>query len=104
MKSVFKIIKSTVILIIFLFQIPSFSQETNNCNLRKSKNNEINAIDAKDFECLAKNTEKDKLVVYTFGIWCSPCIAHLDNAISIKENYNVEFYVLLVDNESEKDY
>ncbi len=36
-------------------------------------------------------------------MWCSPCIEHLDNAISLKENYNVDFYVLLVDNESEKD-
>ena len=97
------LLKNSSILLILLIQISSFSQNTKVCNLRKSKNNVINAIDAKDLGCLAKNTKKDKVIVFTFGLWCSPCIAHLDNAISLKENFNVDFYVLLVDNENKKD-
>ncbi|MCF6306327.1 MAG: hypothetical protein L3J09_00045 [Flavobacteriaceae bacterium] len=103
MKNTIRFVEKSLFLILLLIQLSSFSQSETNCNLKQSKNNEINAVDANDFVCLAKNTEKDKIIVFTFGLWCSPCIAHLDNAISLKENYNVDFYVLLVDNEDENE-
>jgi len=103
MKNISNFFKSTLAIFLFFVQAYSFSQEASNCNLTQSNPNAVVSVDASDFKCIAKNTKKDKLVVYTFGLWCKPCIAHLDNAISLEENYNIEFYVLLVDNESENE-
>ncbi len=77
----------------------SYSQK-NNCNLTKNLNNVIK-VNKDDILCLAKNTNKNKTLIYTFGIWCSPCVLHLPNAIKLAEDYNLDLYVLLIDKEND---
>ena len=69
------------------------------CELTKSEYNEINTVDKNDVICLAKNSKKDKTLIFTFGIWCSPCRKHLPNAIKLAEENDLDFYVLLMDKE-----
>ncbi|MCF6214474.1 MAG: thioredoxin family protein [Flavobacteriaceae bacterium] len=85
--------------LILLVSNKSFSQK-NNCNLTNDLNNVIK-VNKDDILCLAKNTNKNKTLIYTFGIWCSPCILHLPNAIKLAEDYNLDLYVLLIDKEND---
>ncbi len=78
-----------------------FSQTSAPCNLQK--NTGIYAVNSSDIECLAKTNKKEFLIIYTFGIWCAPCIQHLPNALSLQDNYNVKVYVLLIDEESDEN-
>lgn len=87
-----------IIIIILLNQLV-YSQ-TENCNLTKSKSEKIYTADKDDIICLAKNSSKDKTLVYTFGIWCAPCIKHLPNVIKLAKEYDLDFYVLLTDKEN----
>ena len=73
-----------------LFVTKSYAQ--NICELNKSKSNLI--------ICLAKKSNKEKILVYTFGTWCAPCLKHLPNAIGLAKNYDLDFYVLLIDKEN----
>ncbi|WP_296317129.1 TlpA family protein disulfide reductase [Winogradskyella sp. UBA3174] len=77
----------------------SFGQNSN-CQLTKSASEKIFTVDKNDILCLAMNSEKEKTLVYTFGIWCAPCIKHLPNAIKLAREYNLDFYVLLMDKEN----
>jgi thiol-disulfide isomerase/thioredoxin len=85
--------------LILLVSNKSYSQK-NNCNLTNDLNNVIK-VNKDDILCLAKNTNKNKTLIYTFGIWCSPCILHLPNAIKLAEDYNLDLYVLLIDKEND---
>jgi thiol-disulfide isomerase/thioredoxin len=67
--------------------------------LEKSKSNEIYTVDGKEIVCLAKNSKKEKTLIFTFGIWCAPCIKHLPEAIKLADDYQLDFYVLLIDKE-----
>jgi thiol-disulfide isomerase/thioredoxin len=77
----------------------SFGQSTN-CELTKSASEKIFIVDKDDIICLAKNSIREKILVYTFGIWCSPCIKHLPNAIKLARENNLDFYVLLMEKEN----
>jgi|TARA_R100000306_G_C4359627_1_gene134624 thiol-disulfide isomerase/thioredoxin len=81
-----------------LFVTKSYAQ--NICELNKSKSNLIFKVDADDIICLAKKSNKEKILVYTFGTWCAPCLKHLPNAIGLAKNYDLDFYVLLIDKEN----
>lgn len=76
-------------------------QNSNPCNLHK--NTGIYAVNSSDIDCLAKNNKKEFLIIYTFGIWCAPCIQHLPNALNLEDNYNANVYVLLIDEENDKN-
>ena len=73
------------------------------CNLDNKKNNPIYSVSTDDIRCLAINTPKDNLLLFTFGMWCSPCIAHLPNALKLAKDYNLDLYVLLIDEEDKTD-
>ncbi|MDR1653622.1 MAG: hypothetical protein LBS01_08280 [Prevotellaceae bacterium] len=49
--------------------------------------------------CIAKNSDKDFTVFYTFASWCGPCIANLPDAVNFSETNNANMYVLLIDGE-----
>lgn len=85
-------------ILLLIYQI-SFGQGEN-CNLVKSKSGEIFTVDKDAIICLAKNSKKEKTLVYTFGSWCAPCIKHIPNAIKLARDYNLDFYVLLTDKEN----
>lgn len=77
----------------------SFGQNKD-CELTKSQSDKIFTVDKDDILCLAKNSKNEKTLVYTFGIWCEPCIKHLPNAINLARDNNLDFYVLLTDKEN----
>ncbi|MFZ1527849.1 MAG: thioredoxin family protein [Ferruginibacter sp.] len=59
-----------------------------------------NAVNAKHLFCLGKTSGKDKILFFTFGIWCGPCRHHLPNAIKLSKDKNLDFYVLLIEKEN----
>ncbi|MEH6764687.1 MAG: hypothetical protein V7655_09330 [Aequorivita antarctica] len=87
-------------LIALVFICPIAIAQINYCELEKSKSDKIFTVDKNDIICLSQNSEKEKTLVYTFGTWCAPCLKHLPNAIELAKNYNLDFYVLLVDKEN----
>lgn len=107
------------ILLMAILSLLSFSQKTLNsnfnnkpnpnidtiynpydkCKLSKSVYNNIYRVNNNNLICLAKKSPKRKTLFYTFGIWCKPCILHLPNAINLAKEYNLDFYILLVDKE-----
>ena len=74
--------------------------QNKDCEMTKSKSDKIFTVDKDDILCLAKNSKKEKTLVYTFGSWCAPCLKHLPNAIDLARDYNLDFYVLLIDKEN----
>jgi len=74
------------------------SQNLNNCKIDQ----QIDTVPVVDFEqikCLAINSKAKNTIIYTFGIWCKPCINHLPNALGLELNYDVDVFVLLIDPE-----
>ena len=92
--------KKLIIILLILFAQVSISQE--NCQSTKSELGNITLVDSDSLTCLAKQSENRNTVIYTFGIWCSPCRLHLKNAINIKEKYDVNLLVLLTESENDK--
>ena len=58
-------------------------------------------MDVEETICLAQNSDKDITVFYTFADWCAPCKKKLPETIRLSEEYNVDFYVLLMEPESD---
>lgn len=56
-------------------------------------------VSATDIKEIARTSGKKHTLFFTFGIWCSPCRAHLPNAIKLAKEQDLEFYVLLPDAE-----
>ena len=92
--------KLTRILLILLVGNAAFAQA--DCLLTTAANGKIPAIDVEDMKCMARESGKKHTIFYTFGIWCEPCILHLPNAIALTEKYGTEFYILLVDTETDE--
>ncbi|WP_271855654.1 hypothetical protein [Patiriisocius marinus] len=84
------------------FSIYSTNAQIQNCNLKKSINNEISIVDKDDILCLAKNADSEKIILFSFGTWCSPCRLHLKNALMLQKKYDVTVYILLIDRNEEK--
>lgn len=91
--------KNIIVIIAIVFGVRSMAQEK--CNLANSSANPIIAVDAADIKCIAQNSAHSKTLFFTFGIWCSPCIAHLPGAIRLASDHNLDFYVLLVEKEDD---
>lgn len=90
-----------VLFVLMLWSGLVFSQT--DCGVLLSEAANIPAVDASDIRCIARNTTKQKTMFYTFGIWCEPCVLHLPNAVRLAREYDLEFYILLVDAEAD-DY
>ena len=59
----------------------------------------IYKVGTEDLKCLAKNSDKRNTIFFTFASWCQPCLYHLLNFKKIEKFYNVDSYVLFMDNE-----
>ncbi len=66
-----------------------------NCEINKDNYGLLN-VSKKDIKCLAKGYEGYTLV-YTFGMWCQPCIVHLKDVIDLTEKHNLNLLILAVD-------
>lgn len=66
-----------------------------NCDIKKDDFGLL-SVDFSDIKCLAKN-DKEFTLIYTFGLWCEPCIVHLKDVLDLVNNYNLKLLVLVVD-------
>lgn len=92
--------KYLLFLVLILASVHSMLAQNATCNLTKSKSGKIFTVDKDEMLCLAKSSEKEKTLVYTFGAWCTPCFKHLPNAIELAEEHDLDFYILLKDEEN----
>lgn len=57
----------------------------------------ITAVNAESLSKIAKESTKKYTLFYTFGIWCKPCRLHLPTAMKLAKDYDLDFYVIIVD-------
>lgn len=74
---------------------PLFSQNRK-CNFEKNDSLNISMVNTTDIYCIAKQNQA-KTILYTFGIWCEPCILHLANAYQIAITHEAVLYILMID-------
>jgi len=58
---------------------------------------DVVSVDAAALRRIAKDSPKKNTLFYTFGIWCEPCRLHLPTAIKLAKDYDLDFYVIIVD-------
>jgi thiol-disulfide isomerase/thioredoxin len=92
----------SVLLCICYFIVQTSLAQRSNCLSQKSKSELIYTVNSEEVICLAKSSLREKTLVFSFGIWCAPCIKHLPNAIELSKKYNLQFLVLLIDEEGSK--
>lgn len=94
--------KAKLFIIVFLFCfIKAYSQTPiEKCKLSKSYYENIYSVTSEDVKCLAENSDQPNTLFFTFASWCTPCIYHIPIFFVLKEFYNVDLYVLLVDKEN----
>lgn len=80
-----------------LFYVTATAQ-SQECKLMPSEFDSLYYINAGDIKCLARSTDKKNLVVYTFGNWCAPCKLHLPSVLALTDKYDIDLYILLVEN------
>ena len=85
--------KRFLLLLAFVCSLNANAQQTKT----ELKNVNITTVDSNDIYKLAQKSGKKNTLFYTFGIWCEPCRLHLPTAIKLAKDYDMEFYVLLVD-------
>ncbi|MDR7795372.1 hypothetical protein D1Z98_09270 [Riemerella anatipestifer] len=79
-----------------------FSQDT--CQIRTSPHYQnLKIINAEKVKCIAQNRPRPSLF-FTFGIWCYPCRLHAKGAYDFAKEHNLNFYVVLIENDKEKNY
>ena len=100
---------NTRIFIVLLFLVSFFTAnaqiknvQMEKCGLTRSVFSRLYTVAVEDVICLAQNSDKDITIFYTFAYWCAPCRRRLPEAIRFAEKHNVDFYVLLVDKESDR--
>lgn len=72
------------------------------CNLQKLNDEGTQAylFDADDVPCITQNSEKEFILIYTFGIWCEPCINNIGDTLKLVWQNDLDFYVLIKDREN----
>lgn len=88
------------VIIAFFFSNILFSQE---CTIQKNEYG-LGEVGVEEIKCMAKNYNGYTLI-YTFGLWCEPCIVHLDTLFKITEEYSLNLGIIVIDkNESNFAY
>ncbi|MFT6065013.1 MAG: thiol-disulfide isomerase/thioredoxin [Polaribacter sp.] len=84
--------KKTLITLLLVINYIAYGQ---NCEINKDNYGLLN-VDVSDIKCIAKSDKKFTLV-YTFGLWCEPCIVHLKDVLDLVENFDLKLLVLVID-------
>lgn len=80
--------------LIALFLIPVFYSVNLNAQ-------NVQYVDSNDIKNIAKDS--NFTLLNTFGIWCEPCLKHLDNGLQIENKFeNVKMYFVIIDPEKSK--
>ena len=88
--------------VLFLVSFFTANAQIEKCNLTRSIFSRLYTVNVEDVICLAQNSDKDITIFFTYADWCAPCRRKLPGAIKLAEKHNVDFYVLLVDRESDR--
>lgn len=97
--SFYSLNKTSVILpILFLIPFIVFAQFSP-CNLEKNALENAYLVDAEDIRCLARNSEKDISMFYTFAESCKPCLKHIPALIPFVIENEIDLYIVLIDKE-----
>ena len=91
--------KTITFTILFCLATTAYSQFT--CDLTKSSYTAIETVMPADVLCIAKGSDKDITLFYTFAYWCSPCRKELPNVVSLTKEQNIDFYILLTHREND---
>lgn len=70
-------------------------------NIDKETGNEIYRINKPILDKLLKASNKKYTLIYTFGVWCSPCVEKLPKVLDLKKDFN---NLTLLITTAEKDY
>jgi len=89
------------IVTLFLALFLQTNAKTEACNLQKSNYSNFYTVDVEQVLCIARNSDKDITIFYTYADWCAPCRRELPNAIKLAKKNNADFYMILVDRESD---
>lgn len=89
-----------LILVCFIWS----NAQSNVCCLPRSAHSDLYTVDAEQVRCLARNSERDLTMFYTFADWCTYCKKSLPEVVGLAEKYGTELYLLLVDEEDETYY
>lgn len=74
------------------------SAQSQECKLIPSEFDALYYVNAEDVKCLARTTDNKNLVIYTFGNWCTPCKLHLPRVLELADKYDIDLYILLIEN------
>jgi len=91
------------ILTILFCTVHSVHSQYGVCNDNLSASGEIYTVDSYEMFCLARESEKEHTLVYTYASWCGICKYYLHYAIKLAKDYDLEFYVLLIDEEDSNE-
>lgn len=84
--------KKLLLLFVFISTVSAYAQDT-----LPRPHVTIKEVDVTIMKEMAKTSGKKKTLFYTFGSFCEPCYLHLSNAIKLAKDYDLDFYVLLVE-------
>jgi len=96
--------KHLLLLCAFLCTQLTFAQAVADTAVTPNINISIKPVDGAIISKVAKESGKKNTLFYTFGVWCEPCRVHLPTAIKLAKDYDMEFYVLFVDAQSNTKY
>lgn len=91
--------KNYIIYSLLLLPILSVAQ-SEPCNLEKNELGNAYLVDAEDIRCLAKNSDKEISMFYTFAESCKPCLKHIPDLIPFVIENDLDLYIVLIDREN----
>lgn len=91
-----------IALFTFIITLNCYSQDVDNCNIKKSDFINILKVDKDELICIAKNSDKPYTVFYTLASWCSPCRMHFPDAVELEKSGKVNLFVVLVQSEQDR--
>lgn len=90
--------KRNYFLLSILLLLPSLLLAQNRdelCRLEMNKTNRAYVVDAVDAKCLARTSEKDFTLLFTFSDNCPKCASELTEALTLAIKYDIEFFIVL---------
>ncbi|MGC3977507.1 MAG: hypothetical protein QM751_04300 [Paludibacteraceae bacterium] len=92
--------KLYTLLFILLISSSLFAQY-DSCGIQKSQYSDLYAVIPQDISCIARHSDKDISLFYTFASWCIPCRAHFPAIIDIVKKYDLDFYIVIPEREND---
>ncbi|MDO5616775.1 MAG: hypothetical protein Q4G16_11325 [Cruoricaptor ignavus] len=90
-------------LVVLFLAISFHLSAQGDCAVKNSTNYpDLKIVNAEEIKCIAKSN-KNQSLFYTFGIWCMPCVLHLDGALEFAKIHNLSFYVILIEDDKSEN-